>query len=75
MKEELSHVTVWGKSIPGRGNGWRLRTKEKAAEKVRERVEFRLCRSLRGYHKEYGFFSALGWRSLAQRHDKIRLLF
>ena len=34
LKEELSHVTVWGKSIPGRGNGWRLRTKEKAAERL-----------------------------------------
>jgi len=21
LKEELSHVTVWGKSVPGRGNG------------------------------------------------------
>ena len=40
MKEELSHVTVWGKSIPGRGNGWRLRTKEKAAEKVTPRDRY-----------------------------------
>lgn len=55
MKEELSHVTVWGKSIPGRGNGWRLRTKEKAAEKVRERVEFRLCRSLEATIRNMAF--------------------
>ena len=38
MKEELSPVGVWGKSRPGRRNGWsRVREGKAIGDKVRER--------------------------------------
>lgn len=70
MKEELSPVGVWGKSRPGRRNGWsRVREGKAIGDKVRERVGPRLCRLSEAYVRNLAFsLSETGscWRALSK---------